>query len=69
MAVTTRLECDGASVSVTSTSNNTTVWGCHSPVILRSAIREGTPSASFASCTTGSTTSLQTADARLPITL
>ena len=59
MAVTTCCECDGASVYVTCTSNNATVWGCHTPLILRSAIREGTPSASFASCTIGSfTTSL-----------
>ena len=47
MAVTT-CECDRA------TSNNATVWGCHTPLILQSVIREGTPSASFASCTIGS---------------
>ena len=33
--------------SVTRTSNNAMVWGSHTPLILRSAIREGTPSASF----------------------
>ena len=45
MAITTPLEFDGASVR---TLNNATVWGCHTPLILRWAIREGTPSASFA---------------------
>ena len=45
MAVKPPLECDGASVR---TSKNGTVWGCHTPLILRSVIREGTLSASFA---------------------
>ena len=36
MAETTCCEWDRASVSVTRTSNNATVWGCHTPLILRS---------------------------------
>ena len=55
---------DGASVS---TSSNATVRGCHSSLILMSAIKSEVPYLVLASCTTGSfSTLLNTIEARSP---